>query len=166
MRNTEKPMGLRRVSSWRIERVGFWFFRDWKFYFSSRGYFRMSDGTHRQMREEQADARCTGSGTWQHSRAGERSSPRSSGVPDSRDVGLLHVCCLTFLSGQALLDSKPTKPGRPLTSTGTFGPGSGSASRVQAGVATVQMHWKLQGYACRSGVAWARLASAHPRQMQ
>ena len=47
-------MGLRKVSSWRIKQVGVWFWKEWKFYFSTRGFFLMSDRIYRQMREDLA----------------------------------------------------------------------------------------------------------------
>ena len=49
-------MGLRRVSTWRTEQLGFLFVKKWKFYFSTRGYFAMSNATYRQMQEELAEA--------------------------------------------------------------------------------------------------------------
>lgn len=48
-------MGLRRVSSWYVKPIGFWFWKEWKFYFSTRGHFLMSDSTYRHMREDLAE---------------------------------------------------------------------------------------------------------------
>ena len=47
-------MGLRKVSSWRIQQVGVWFWKRWKFYFTTRGFFEMSDGTYQQTRDDLA----------------------------------------------------------------------------------------------------------------
>ena len=46
-------MGLRKVSSWRIQQVG-WFWKRWKFYFTTRGYFEMSNKTYQLMPDDLA----------------------------------------------------------------------------------------------------------------